>query len=96
MTNVTNNPREIAAIERKLPIVRLRSEAGCFRMDEYYKGRVEGQEWGVKITPSSVHQAFLIWSVLHSLFLHEGIGYDRFIMNISRARTVTVREFLGN
>jgi len=96
MTNVTNNPREIAAIERKLPIVRLRSEAGCFRTDEYYKGRVEGQEWGVKITPSSVHQAFLIWSVLHSLFLHEGIGYDRFIMNISRARTVTVREFLGN
>ena len=93
MMEVTTNSREILYINRKRPIERLHIDAGHFTIDEYYKGCEHAQEWGVKITPSSIHQAFLIWTTLHKLFLQEGIGYDKFILDISAKRTATVRIF---
>ena len=95
MMDVTTNSREIAFIEKKEPLVRLRKDAGRLLIDEYYKGVAKNQEWGVKITPSSINQAFLIWSTLHKMFVHEGIAYDKFIVRIGLDRSITIEIYFG-
>ena len=93
MMDVTTNQREILYIEKSRPMVAMRKAAGHIDVVQYYKGKRSEQEWGVEIAPSSIHQAFLLWSTIHKLFIQDGIGYDKYIMNISPQRAVTVQIF---
>ena len=93
MMDVTTNQREILYIEKSRPMVAMRKAAGHIDVVQYYKGKRSEQEWGVEIAPSSIHQAFLLWSTIHKLFIQDGIGYDKYIMNVSPQRVVTVQIF---
>jgi hypothetical protein len=91
--NETTKPLDITYIEKKKPLCAIRAVCGNLHIAGYYKGLVHKQEWGVKIIPPSIHQAFLIWSTMHKLFLNEGIGYDKFVMRIDKRRCVTVEIY---